>query len=181
MTAAASQLQPENIVRLYAINAERRELRVRLDALDQEEHEILTGKQFTEKPIPLTFGKKIITWKGGALPIKGKGYKFVQALYEADGMEHDIPTIEEIVWRQEISGESKVVIKHNTFRVALCRLAETLERADFPYRLFPVMSEEKIEIVERAIGKKPTTKRIQSEIIGVRLGVTEKRKNVTAD
>jgi hypothetical protein len=152
-----------------------------ITALNQEESEILTGKQHTEAPILLTFCKKIITWDGGALYISGKAYKFVKALYEADDMELDIPALEEIVWKQEIGGESKVIIKQNTFRVALLRISEMLEKAKFPYRLFPVRSEEKTEIVERAIGKKPATKRIQSEIIGARLGVTEKRKNVTAN
>ena len=173
---------------LDKIRHERRELLLsqrqiteRLLALDQEEHEILTGKVRMEKPVTLTFGKNVIRWDGGAVPMRGKGYKFVKALYEADEMQLEIEALEETVWKQEISGESKVVIKQNTFRVALLRLSETLEKAKFPYRLFPVRSEEKTEIVERAIGKKPITKRIQSEIIGVRLGVTEKRKFVTAD
>jgi DNA-binding response OmpR family regulator len=40
---AVSLLQPENIARLLAIIAERHELRARLDALDQEENDILMG------------------------------------------------------------------------------------------------------------------------------------------
>ena len=173
---------------LDAIRQERRELLLsqtkiteRLIALDQKEQEILTGKVRTEKPVPLIFGKNVIQWQGGALAISGKGYKFIRALYEADEMHLDIPALEEIVWNEEIGEGTKAVIKQNTFRVTLLRLSETLEKAKFPYRLSPIRSEEKTEVVERAVGKKPITKRIQSEIIGARLGVTTRRKNVTAD
>ena len=149
-------------------------------ALDKEELEILTGKVRPEKPVSLTFSKNVIRWEDGALAISGKGYRFVKALYEANDMRLEIAVLEEIVWKDDMEEKGKV-IRQNTFRVALLRLAEKLERAKFPYRLLPERSKEKHEVVKRKPEDKPTTKRIQSEIIGARLDVTVKRTNVTSD
>ena len=169
--------QSEIVAELLAIQAERRRF-------DERETELLTLLQNpqngTKKPVLLRFGKNVITWEGGALAIGGKGYKFVKALYEADGMELDIEALEEFVWQNDVEEKGKV-IRQNTFRVALLRLSEKLERAKFPYKLLPERSKEKNEIVVREVGKKPITKRIQSEIIGARLGVTVNCTNVTAN
>ena len=172
---------------LDEIRQERRELLLsqtkiteRLIALDQKEQEILTGKVRPEKPVSLTFSKNVIRWEGGALAISGKGYRFVKALYEANEMRLEIAVLEEIMWKDDMEEKGKV-IRQNTFRVALLRLAEKLERAKFPYRLLPERSKEKHEVVKRKPEDKPTTKRIQSEIIGARLDVTVKRTNVTSD
>jgi len=172
---------------LDEIRQERRELLLsqtkiteRLIALDQKEQEILTGTVRPETPVSLTFGKNVIRWEGGALAISGKGYKFIQALYEANEMRLEIAILEEMVWKDDLEEKGKV-IRQNTFRVALLRLAEKLEKAKFPYRLLSERSKEKNEVVERKQGKKPTTKRIQSEIIGARLDVTVKRTNVTSN
>ena len=168
------------------IRQERRELLLsqtriteRLLALDQKEQEILTGKVRKEKPVSLTFGRDIIKWDGGALAIGGKGYKFVKALYEAEEMQLEIEALEELVWQDEI-GKGKI-IKQHTFIVALQRFSERLEKEKFPYKLLPVRSKERYEIVEHLTGKKPTAKRVQSEIIGARLGITFGCENVRSD
>ena len=133
-----------------------------------------------EKPVTLTFGTNVIRWDGGALAISGKGYKFVKALYEADEMQLEIEALEKLVWMDDVELKGKI-IKQNTFIKALQRLSETLERAKFPYRLFPIESKEKFEIVERKLGKKPITKRIQSRITGAKLGMTVNCQNVISD
>jgi transcriptional regulator with XRE-family HTH domain len=171
---------------LDAIRQERRELHfsqaeiaARLIALDQQEQEILTGKVRTEKQVSLTFGRDIIKWEGGALAIGGKGYKFVKALYEADEMQLEIAALEELVWQDDISKGK--FIKQHTFVVALQRFSERLEKEKFPYKLLPIRSKERYEIMEHKAGKKPTAKRIQSEITGARLGITFGCENVRSD
>jgi len=153
--------QPGIVAELLAIQAERRRL-------DKREMELLTllqePKKDSEKPVLLAFGRNVIRWEGGALPIRGKGYKFVKALYEADQMRQKVRTLGKKVWNNP-------VVKQHTFIVALHWLAEKLEKAKFPYRLLPVRSQERFEVMERKKGKKPVTKRIQSEIIGAKLGI----------
>ena len=149
-------------------------------ALNKEANEILTGKVRLEPPILLTFGKNVIQWKDGALAIRGKGYKFVKALYNADEMQLEIAALEEIVWKDDMEMKGKI-IKQNTFIKALQRLAETLERAKFPYRLLPVESKERYEVVAQHQEKKPTSKRIQSRITGAQLGMTVNCPNVLSD
>lgn len=153
--------QSEIVAELLEIQAERRRL-------DERETELLTllqkPKKGTKRPVELTFKKNVITWEGGALPIRGKGYKFVRALYGANKMRQKVRTLGKKIWNNP-------VVKQHTFIVALHWLAEKLEKARFPYKLLPVRSQERFEVVERTKGKKPITKRIQSEIIGAKLGI----------
>jgi len=160
MTAVAFT-NPEIVTRLVEIHTVRR-------TLDAEESELLARlqrpKRDKERPIELTFGKNIISWGNGqALPIRGKGYKFLKALYFADRMRLKEETLGRIVWGNE-------VLNHRNFTRYVLRLAERLEKAHFPYRLIPAKSKERIKTVENPNGGKPTKERIQSEIIGVKLG-----------
>jgi len=169
--------QPDIVAELFEIQAERRRL-------DERETELLTllqtPKKGTKRPVCLVFGKNVIRWDGGALAIMGKGYKFVKALYEADEMRLEIEALEALVWRDDMEEKGKIVKQH-TFVVALQRISEKLERAKFPYKLLPIRSKERHEIMERKPGKKPTAKRIQSEIIGAKLGITVNCENVRSD
>ena len=149
----------EIVARLLEIHAAR-------EALGVEESELLTRLQKPKgdivKPVPLIFGKNIITWEGGtALYIKGKGHKFLKALYEADKMRLKEATLDKIVWDGNV--------KHRNFREFVRRLVERLEKAKFPYRLLPVESKPKVESTEKTRIGKPSLHFVPSEIIGVKL------------
>jgi DNA-binding response OmpR family regulator len=153
---------PKILDRLLEIHAARK-------AFALEEAELLTQlqkpKKDTVKPVPLTFGKNVITWGDGqALAIKGKGYKLVKALYEANKMRLKRETLGVIVWNCDL-------VRQNTFLLFFHWLSEKLERARFPYRLIPIKSKEKIKTVEHKAKGKPVKKRIQSEIIGAKLDI----------
>jgi DNA-binding response OmpR family regulator len=161
MTAVALS-KPEILARLWEIHS------VRL-GLDREEAELWTRLQKPKRnkaiPIELTFGKDIIQWgNGGALSIKGKGYKFVKSLYDADGMRLKRERLGMLVWKNDC-------VRQNTFLVFLHWLSEKLDEGQFPYRLIPIKSKERIEIVKYKMGEKPVKKRIQSEIIGAKLDI----------
>jgi len=161
--------QSEIVARLQEIYAARR-------AFDAEEAELLTRLQNpkgeTFKPVPLTFGKNIITWgEGKALYIKGKGYKFVKALYEADKMRLKEATLEKIIWNGRVT--------HDTFTGYITRLVEKLERAKFPYRLLPVKSKPKVELSgEKTRTGKLAKRFVSPEIIGTKLHPTVNCPNV---
>jgi len=176
MTAAPLS-QPDIVAELFEIQAERRRLDERATELLMLLHK---PRKDQKRPITLIFGKNVIRWDGGALAISGKGYKFVKALYEADEMQLEIAALEELVWQGDIE-EKGMIVKQHTFVVALQRFSEKLEKEKFPYKLLPVRSKEKYEIMERKTGKKPIAKRIQSEIIGAKLGITINCENVRSD
>jgi len=160
MTAVALS-KPEIVTRLVEIHTVRR-------ALDAEESELLARlqrpKRDKDRPIELTFGKNIISWGNGqALPIRGKGYRFLKALYFADGMRLKEEILGRIVWGNN-------VLNHRNFTRYVLWLSEKLEKAHFPYRLIPAKSKEKIKTIENPNGGKPTKARVQSEIIGIKLG-----------
>ena len=55
------------------------------------------GQAGVDKHCKLFFGKNVITWGNGqALYFRGKGYLFVKALYEADGMQLEIADFEDL-------------------------------------------------------------------------------------
>ena len=157
---AVKPSQSEIVARLLEIHAARK-------VLDIEQTELLArlknqGKTI-EKPVPLAFGENAVTWGDGqVLVIRGKGYKFIKALYESDKMRIKKQQLERHVW-----GKDKV--KHHTFTVLLHWLSEKLEIAKFPYRLLPTRSKEQIITVEHKEGEKPVKKRLQSEITGAKL------------
>ena len=163
---AVSFSQSEIVARLLEIKAARR-------AFDVEEDELFGLLQNTKKrpaqPVPLTFAKNVITWGGGALPIKGKGYKFIKVLYEADKMRLKIARLEKTVWKDDIQKGKTVAVKQNSFIVFLNWLAAKLEFAKFPYRLLPTRSKEKSEDTGEIRKKKPVKKRIRSVITGAKL------------
>jgi len=136
----------------------------RLAVLDKMEQELQTGKKRTaEKPTKLTFGKNVITWDGGALPIRGLGYRFIQVLYEANDMKRTVRTLGLQVW-------GNPMVRQNTFIVFTHWLSAKLEKAKFPYRLLQVKSKERYEATDGEFKSgKPKRKRIQSEIIGMKL------------
>jgi len=138
----------------------------RLAVLDQMEQELLTGKKHTpEKPIELQFGENVILWEGGALSIRGLGYKLLRVLYEADGRKRTVRTLGKQVWGNPL-------VRQNTFVVFIHWLSAKLERAGFPYRLLFIRSKERYESTgEKDENGKPKRKRIQSEIIGVKLDI----------
>ena len=166
----------EIVTELLDIQAERRRL-------DEKEMGLLAllqkVKKAVKKPIPLTFRKNVITWDGGALPIRGKGYRFLKALYNADKMRRKIATLEQIAWKEDIR-KGKIIQQH-TFIVMCHDLMKKLRKANCPYQLSFVRSKEKVKVVERKGGKKPVTKRIQSKIIGAKLGIREFPENLTSD
>ena len=156
---------------LFQIRKERQHLHLsikqaieRLVALDQMEHELPTGEKRTaEKNVKLEFGKNVIIWDGGALPIKGLGYKFVQTLYEANEMKQTVRTLAKLVWGNPL-------VRQNTFIVFMHWLSAKLEKASFPYRLLPVKSKERyVTTAEKFKSGRPKRKRIRSEIIGAKL------------
>lgn len=122
--------------------------------------------------VPLTFGINVITWENGqALVIKGKGYKFVKALYEADKMRLREATLDRLIWKDNVN--------HCNFKVFIRRLAEKLEKAKFPYRLLPVKSKPKVKQTRKKYkGNKPEMVFIPPEIIGVKLHGTKLCANV---
>jgi len=158
----------EIVAELLEIQAEREKIADAVKRLDDRQMELLirlqSPKKATKKHIPLTFGKNVITWDGGALAIKGKGYRFIKALFEADKMRLKREILGGIVWNNDL-------VRQNTFIVFLHWLAGKLEKAKFPYRLLPAKSKEKIKTVEHKAGEKPVKKRFQSEIIGAKLGI----------
>ena len=88
--------QSEIVARLLEIHTVRK-------TFDAEEEELLARlqKQRSDvvKPVPLFFGKNIITWGDRqALVIKGKGYKLVRVLYEADKMRLKEATLDKLIW-----------------------------------------------------------------------------------
>jgi hypothetical protein len=163
--------QSEIVAELLEIQAERRRL-------DEREMELLTllqkPKKGLRKPVLLTFGKNIISWEGGALSITGRGYKFVKALYDADGMRRKEATLGRLVWGQEP--------KHHTFRELARWLAEKLEKAKFPYQLLPLMSKEKtVPTGEKHSDGKPKLKHLRPVIIGVKLTARTKSANLAVN
>jgi hypothetical protein len=167
MTAVALS-KPEIIARLMEIHSVR-------FGLDLEEAELWgrlqRPKREISRPVPLTFGKDIITWGDGqALVIRGKGYKIVKALYKADNMRLTEETLDRIVWNGKVS--------HPTFTKYILRLAEKLEQANFPYQLLPMESEPKVETTGEVRNGKPIKRFIDAVIIGVRLHRTVKCPNV---
>ena len=158
--STVSQSKQEIVARLLEIHNARR-------AFDIEEGELLARLQRpkgdTARPIELFFGKNTIGWDNGkVLYIKGKGYKFLKALYFANGMRLTVASLGKIVWGNE-------VLKHRNFTRYVLWLSEKMEKAQFPYRLLPAKSKGRIKTVKNPNGSKPTKKRIQPEIIGIRL------------
>ena len=152
----------EIVAELLEIKAEQRRL-------GNRETELLTllqnpKKKGAKKSVPLTFGKDVITWDRGALVIKGKGYKFVKALYDADKMRLKRELLGKVVWNDSL-------VNRHTFIVLFHWLSEKLEKAKFPYRLIPVKSKSRVETTLEIRKNKPVKKLIQSEIIGVKLGI----------
>jgi len=164
--SAVSLSQSEIVAELLAIQAERRRF-------DERETELLTLLQTPKKrsapPVPLTFGKNVITWSGGALPIKGKGYQFIKVLYEADKMRLKIATLEKTVWRDDIQKGKIAAVRQNSFIVFLNWLAVKLEKGKFPYRLMPTRSNERTEDTGEIRRNKPVKKRVRSVITGAKL------------
>jgi len=159
--STVSLTKPEIVARLLEIHVARK-------AFDIEEGELLAilqqPKGNTKRPIELTFGKDIITWGNGqALAVRGKGYRFIKALYFANGMRLKRETLGRIVWDNDLPS-------HRNFVRYILWLSGKLEKGQFPYRLLPVKSKERIESVDKPDGGKPIKKRIQSEIVGTRLG-----------
>jgi len=150
----------EIIIRLVDIHTIRRELIT-------EESELLARLQRpkgdkNKPPVELTFGKGVISWGNGqALPIRGKGYKFLKALYYADKMRSKEATLDKIVWKGKVN--------HRTFTVFVRRLAERLEGAKFPYQLLPVESKPAVKPTGQTKNEKPVLRFVPCEIIGVRL------------
>jgi hypothetical protein len=163
--SAVSLSQPEIISRLLEIHATRKAFVVEETKLlaQLQESKNRGSKNNTSLRVPLTFGKNAITWgEGQVLAIRGKGYKFVKALYEANKMRLKEDTLAKLVW------EHKNPTHHN-FKEFVRSTAEKLERAKFPYRLLPVMSKEKTEDTGKTHKGKPLLRRVQPEIIGVKL------------
>ena len=154
--------------RLLEIREERQALHARLVALDQEENEILTGTERTgKKPVPLTFGKNVVAWGDRKMPLKGKGYKFVKALYDAKKMRLKGGTLGKRVW-----GKDKEPQRH-TFNVFIRWITEKLEKAKFPYLIKPVMRKGQVRQAEERRGRnnKPIKIYEPPEIIGVKMHV----------
>ena len=158
--STVSLTKPEILARLLEIHTARL-------AFDHEEADLWARLQRpkgnTKRPIELTFGKNTIAWGNGqVLYIKGKGYKFIRALYYANGMRLTVSKLGKMVWGNE-------VLNHRNYTRYLLWLSEKLEKAQFPYRLLPAKSKERVETIEKTEKGKPAKKRIQSEIIGARL------------
>ena len=149
---------------LHEIHNDRQDLLKRLIVLDQQEREILTGNTRLVDPVPLTFGKNVISWGNGkALSIGGKGYKLLKALYESNEMILDESAIGLLLCDNDMPN-------HKNFRETVRRTMEALERAKFPYRLLWVKSEERHERTGVLLKSgRPEVRRIQPVIIGVRL------------
>jgi hypothetical protein len=86
----------------------------------------------------------------------------VKVLYEADKMRLKEDTLARLVWEHKRPN-------HHTFKEFIRSTAEKLERAKFPYRLLPVMSKERTEPTGETRNGKPVIRRIQSEVIGVKV------------
>ena len=154
----------EIFARLDAIELAERELRAERVVLlaELQERQEAGKRKRTPPPVELKFGKNVITWDGGTMYIKGKGYKFVKALYEANGMKLKEQTIGVRVWGYEQS--------HKNFKDKFYQLQAILEKAKFPYRLLPVMSKEKtVPTGEKYPDGKPKRKHLRPVIIGVKL------------
>ena len=158
----------EILAELLEIQAERRQIADAVKRLDDREMELLTRlqspKKATKKHIPLTFGKNIITWDGGGLAIKGKGYKFVKVLYDAKKMRLKEATFDRLVWNNKLPS-------HDAFKEYIRWLATKLEKAKFPYRLIPVKSKGQIKsfLNPNSDDGKPLQKWIDPGIIGAKL------------
>jgi uncharacterized protein Usg len=153
--------KPEIVAELLEIKAEQKRLCDR-------ETELLTllqnPKKATKNHAPLTFGENIITWDGGALAIRGKGYAVMKILYTAKKMRMREATLCPLVWSDGDSADN-----HSNFKELLRWLSEKLEKAKCPYRILPVMRREKVETTGEIRNGKPVKKRIRSGIIGVKL------------
>ena len=158
----------EIVAELQEIQAERQKYADAIKRLEDRETELLTllqnPKKATRKHVPLTFGKNVITWDNEALAIKGKGYKFVKALYEARKMRLKEATLDRLVWNNELSS-------HDAFKEYMRWLATKLEKAKFPYRLIPVKSKGQIKsfLNPDSDAGKPLQKWIEPGIIGAKL------------
>ena len=149
----------------------KRHLEMEIAEIDRviEAKALYSGKVRTRRlkspVVPLMFGKNVITWGNGkALYIKGKGYKFVKSLYEVDKMRLKEATLDKIVWEGKVN--------HRNFREFVRRLAEKLEKAEFPYRLKTVMSRPQIIRTGEIRNNKPVLRFVPPEIIGVKLHAT---------
>jgi len=170
--STVSLTKPEILARLLEIHTARL-------AFDREEADLWARLQQpkgnTKRPIELTFGKNTIAWGNGqVLYIKGKGYKFIRALYYANGMRLKRDRLGRLVWDNDC-------VRQNTFIVFLHRLSEKLEMARFPYRLRPVKSKEQVQDTGKIRNGKPDKVRMQSEIMGAKLCITINCKNVMSD
>jgi len=183
-----SQLLDEIRHERHELLLSQRQITDRLLALDQKEHEILTGKVRSDinQSVSLKFGKDVITWgnSGKALAIRGDGYRILKALYIADKNYLTREELEEIVWdtKKFVEDDEARFVKQNTFRKAISRLAEKLELAKFPYRITKVESDTQYEPTGKKFKSgKQKVKPLQPEIIGVRLGGTVNCPNVPLD
>jgi hypothetical protein len=163
--------KPEILARLVEIHSFHRELYV-------EETELLARLQRpkgnTVRPVELTFGKDMILWgQGQVLAIKGKGYRFIKALYYADGMRLKEATLDKQIWKGKVT--------HRTFTRYIHRLAEKLEKAKFPYRLQPIESKPKVKTNGKFRHNKPDLHFVPPEIIGARLYATDIWSNVAGN
>jgi len=157
----------EILAQLDAFELATKELRAEL-------REILEPDKRKCTPIKLTFDKNIITWNGGAIALKGLGYKIVRTLYEVNDMMMEEATLGERVWGQEP--------KHRTFNELVRWLMEKLERAKFPYQLIFIMSEEKIiQTGEKYSDGRPKLKHLRPVIIGIKLNARTTSANLAAN
>ena len=158
----------EIVAELLEIQAEREKIADAVKRLDDREIELLTRlqdpKKATKKHIPLIFGKNVITWDGGGLAIKGKGYKFIKALFEAKKMRLKEAALDQLVWNNELPS-------HDAFKEYIRWLATKLEKAKFPYRLIPVKSKGQIKsfLNPNSDDGRPLQKWIEPGIIGATL------------
>jgi hypothetical protein len=169
---ALATSQPEIATELLEIQAEQGRLAAAMKRLDERVAELLTRAQspekITKKHVPLTFGKNTITWgTGNTLYIKGKGYKLVKALYEANNMCLSEEILGKSIW--DMKPEQDELPNHDNFKALIRNTATKLEMKKFPYRLIPEKSEERFEETGKMRGNKPEVRRIQPEITGVRL------------
>ena len=158
----------EIVAELLKIQAERRQLADATKRLDDREMELLTRlqspKKAAKKHIPLKFEKNAITWDGGVLAIRGKGYTVIKVLYEAKKMRLKEAALDQLVWNNELPS-------HDAFKEYIRWLATKLEKAKFPYRLIPVKSKGKIKafLNPNSDDGKPLQKWIEPGIIGAKL------------
>ena len=128
----------------------------------------VNGIKETDNAVVLEFcpDGKTIKWNKGCIILGKKPYRFIKALYFAQGRRLSIEKIAKAVWNEEGTKNHTIVVMYH-------RLAMTLAAAYFPYEIQQIKSGIRVVECENLEKKTKPKKVFQPEIVGFELGITK--------